>query len=352
LERSPATLNATSTHDTKRSEDVRARIDVLSELATEWGEGVFRWRRWNHSKKREVDGREVPAPPEEMFLYETMAGVWPLDDVSSAELTERLILCQHKAAREAKLFTSWTAPRPEHEEALAAFIERILDSSEENRFLKDFCRFQKRVAFHGALNSLSQLLLKIASPGVPDFYQGSELWDFSLMDPDNRRPVDFPKRARLVRELAAAEHDGREALIEHMLLHWPDGRVKLYLTSRALEFRRRHNPLFLEGDYVPLHPTGKKTENVCAFARRKEKAWVLAAAPLLTTQLVEPGRMPLGHEVWGTSGILLPEGAPVEWRNALTGETVKAGSTRRKRWLMLKNVFRRFPVALLEAGGS
>jgi (1->4)-alpha-D-glucan 1-alpha-D-glucosylmutase len=352
LERSPATLNTTSTHDTKRSEDVRARIDVLSELATEWGERAFRWGRWNRSKKREVGGREVPVPLEEMFLYQSMIGAWPFDGAEDGELTERLVFCLHKAAREAKLFTSWTAPHPEHEEALAAFIARILDASEENRFLKDFSRFQKRVAFHGALNSLSQLLLKIASPGVPDFYQGSELWDFSLMDPDNRRPVDFPKSARMLAELAAAEHDDREALIEHMLLHWPDGRIKLYLTSRALEFRRRHNSLFIEGDYVPLHPTGKKTENVCAFARRMDNAWVLAAAPLLTTQLVEPNHMPLGQEVWGTSGILLPDGAPLEWRNVLTGETFKAGSTRRKRWLLLKTVFRHFPVALLEAGTS
>jgi (1->4)-alpha-D-glucan 1-alpha-D-glucosylmutase len=350
LERSPATLNTTSTHDTKRGEDVRARIDVLSELATEWGERAFRWRRWNHSKKREVDGREVPVPLEEMFLYQTMVGAWPLEAAEVADLGERLVFCMHKAAREAKVFTSWVAPQPEHEEALAAFIARILDASEENRFLKDFSRFQKRVAFHGALNSLSQLLLKIASPGVPDFYQGSELWDFSLMDPDNRRPVDFQKRARLLAELAAAEHADRAALIEQLLLHWQDGRIKLYLTSRALEFRRRHNPLFLEGDYLPVHPTGKKSENVCGFARRREKSWALAAAPLLTTQLVEANRMPVGQEVWGTSGILLPDDAPLEWRNVLTGETIKAGSTRRKKWLLLKSVLRHFPVALLEAG--
>jgi (1->4)-alpha-D-glucan 1-alpha-D-glucosylmutase len=352
LERSPATLNTTSTHDTKRGEDVRARIDVLSELATEWGERAFRWRRWNRSKKREVEGREVPVPLEEMFLYQTMVGAWPLDADEAADFGERLVFCMHKAAREAKLFTSWAAPQPGHEEALADFITRILDASEENRFLKDFSRFQKRIAFHGALNSLSQLLLKMASPGVPDFYQGSELWDFSLMDPDNRRPVDFQKRARLLGELSAAEHADRAALLEHMLLHWQDGRVKLYLTSHALEFRRRHNLLFLEGDYVPLHPTGKKTENVCAFVRRKEKAWALAAAPLLTTQLVEPNHMPLGQEVWGTTGILLPDDAPLDWRNVLTGETIKAGSTRRKKWLLLKSVLRHFPVALLESGTS
>jgi (1->4)-alpha-D-glucan 1-alpha-D-glucosylmutase len=348
--RQPSTLNTTSTHDTKRSEDARARIDVLSELATEWGERVFRWRRWNQSKKREVHGRDVPVPLEEMFLYQTMIGAWPLEAAEIEDFPERLVFCMHKAAREAKLFTSWIAPVPEHEDALAVFVDRILDASEENRFLKDFSRFQKRVAFHGALNSLSQLLLKIASPGVPDFYQGSELWDFSMMDPDNRRPVDFQKRAHLLAELAAAEHADRLALIEHMLLHWQDGRVKMYLTRKALEFRRLRNALFLEGEYIPLHPTGKKGENVCAFLRRKEDGWVLVAAPLHTTELVDPGHMPIGQPVWGSSGVPLPGDAPIEWRNVLTGETLKAGSTRRKRWMMLKSAFRHFPVALLEAG--
>ncbi|HVB97999.1 MAG TPA: malto-oligosyltrehalose synthase [Candidatus Dormibacteraeota bacterium] len=344
----PRTLNATSTHDTKRSEDVRARIDVLSELAVEWEERAFRWRRWNRSKKRQKTGREVPAPLEEMFLYQTMLGAWPLEGAEVAGLGERLIACTRKAAREAKVYTSWIAPAPEHEEALAEFVERILDTSEENRFLKDFSRFQKRIAFHGALNSLSQLLLKIVSPGIPDFYQGSELWDFSLVDPDNRRPVDFPKRERMLAELAAGEHNGAEALAEQMLLHWPDGRIKLYLTRKALEFRRAHTELFLEGDYVPLRASGKKNENVCAFARRRGSAWAIAAVPLFTTRLVELNQMPLGERTWGASAILLPDDAPRQWRNAFTGETVRAGSARRKKWLSLKSVLRTLPVALLE----
>jgi (1->4)-alpha-D-glucan 1-alpha-D-glucosylmutase len=350
LARQPATLNTTSTHDTKRSEDVRARIDVLSELAIEWGERLFRWRRWNSSKKREARGREVPVPLEEVFLYQTMVGAWPLDPAELAEFPERLVSCMHKAAREAKLFTSWIEPVPEHEEALTAFIERILDDSEENRFLEDFSRFQRRIAFHGALNSLTQLLVKIAAPGVPDFYQGSELWEFSMMDPDNRRPVDFQKRARLLAELAAAEHANREALLEHVLQHWQDGRVKMYLARKALDFRRQRNAFFLESEYISIHAAGKKTENVCAFVRRKEQGWVLAAAPVLTTQLVEPGHMPLGQETWGMSGILLPNDAPGVWRNVLTGEMLKTGTTRRKRWLPLKSIFHRFPVALLEGG--
>ncbi len=345
----PRTLNTTSTHDTKRSEDVRARIDVLSELAVEWEQRAFRWRRWNRSKKRQRAGQEAPAPLEEMFLYQTMLGVWPLEGEEMEGLGERLAACMQKAAREAKVYTSWITPQPEHEQDLAEFIQRILDTTEENRFLKDFLRFQRRIAFHGALNSLSQLLLKIASPGIPDFYQGSELWDFSLVDPDNRRPVDFPKRERMLAELAAAEHNGAEALAEQLLLHWPDGRIKLYLTRKALEFRRQHHALFLEGDYVPLHASGKKRENVCAFARRRDDAWAIAAVPLFTTQLVDLHQMPLGQSAWGASAIVLPDDAPRQWRNAFTGETVRAGAAGRRKWLPLKSVLRRLPVALLEA---
>ncbi|HVB34167.1 MAG TPA: malto-oligosyltrehalose synthase [Patescibacteria group bacterium] len=350
--RLPRTLNATSTHDTKRSEDVRARINVLSELSVEWEERAFRWRRWNRPKKRPKEGREVPAPLEEMFLYQTMLGAWPLDGAEMADFGERLTNCMLKAAREAKIFTSWIAPQPEHEAALGEFIERILEGPEENRFLKDFLRFEKRIAFHGALNSLSQLLLKIASPGIPDFYQGSELWDFSLMDPDNRRPVDFAKRERMLAELAAGEHDGVEALAEDILLHWQDGRIKLFLTRKTLDFRRQHNALFLEGDYVPLYVGGKKSGHLCAFARRKGNAWAIVAVPLFTTGLVETGRIPLGRQTWGASAILLPDDGPREWHNAFTGETIRVRSAGRKKWLPLKALLARLPVALLEAGSA
>jgi (1->4)-alpha-D-glucan 1-alpha-D-glucosylmutase len=345
----PGTLNCTSTHDTKRSEDARARINVLSELATEWGERAFRWRRWNRSKKQRAGEYEVPAPLEEMFLYQTMLGSWPLEENEVSAFADRLTACMVKAAREAKLFTSWIAPQAAHEEALGGFIKRILDTSEENRFLSDFLRFQRRVAFYGALNSLSQVLVKIMAPGLPDFYQGTELWNFSMVDPDNRRAVDFQQRARLLAELAAAEHGDREALLGDILDHWQDGRIKLYLTWKALGFRGSHADLFAEGDYVPMIPTGKKDENVCAFARRKGKEWALAAAPVMMTRLGEANRMPFGQEAWGNSAIRLPDDAPLEWRNVLTGEVTKAESTRRKKWLLLKILFRNFPVALLEA---
>lgn len=345
----PATLNCTSTHDTKRSEDVRARINVLSELAAEWEHQVLRWRRWNRPKKQRANGQEVPTPLEEMFLYQILVGTWPLDGEEIAGFTERLDACMIKAAREAKFFTSWLAPQQDHEAALRAFVEIILDTSEENRFLKDFLRFQERVAFHGALNSLSQVLLKIGAPGVPDFYQGTTLWDFSMMDPDNRRPVDFQKRARMLAELAAAEHNDRALLISDLLEHWQDGRIKLYLTWKALQFRRAHNNVFAEGSYTPLSATGKRSSNLCAFARRKGKDWALIAAPIMTTRLVEPSRMPLGQDAWGSSAILLPQGAPPEWQSVFTGETLRARASGGKTILLAKALFGSFPVALFEA---
>jgi (1->4)-alpha-D-glucan 1-alpha-D-glucosylmutase len=345
----PRTLNTMSTHDTKRSEDVRARIAVLSEVAVEWEERAFRWRRWNRPKKGKWQGQEIPAPLEEMFLYQTMLGAWPLEGEQMKDLGDRLTACMLKAAREAKVYTNWYAPQAEHERELVGFIQRILDTSEENRFLRDFVRFQRRIAFHGALNSLTQLLLKVASPGIPDFYQGSELWDFSLADPDNRRPVDFGRRERMLAELQAAEHNGLESLVKEMLGHWEDGRIKLYLTRRALQFRREHSFLFLEGDYIPLHAGGKVSENICAFARRKADAWVIAVAPLFTAHLVEPNQMPLGQQTWGASAIPLPPDAPRDWRNAFTEEAVRAKSAGQRKWLPLKSVLRNLPVALLEA---
>jgi (1->4)-alpha-D-glucan 1-alpha-D-glucosylmutase len=228
-------------------------------------------------------------------------------------------------------------------------VAAILRKSGRNQFLRDFRRFQKKIAFYGALNGLAQVLVKIAAPGVPDFYQGTELWDLCLVDPDNRRPVDFKRRARLLEELrkkeAAAE--GLAGLLRELLNHWEDGRVKLYLTWKALNFRRAHPALFLQGDYVPLFGRGGKRESVCAFARRRGEEWALMAVPRLATRLVGTGQFPLGRKVWGASALSLPAGAPTRWRNVLTGETLAATSRQRKKSLPLAQVFERFPVALL-----
>src|SRR5262245_51619543 len=171
----------------------------------------------------------------------------------------------------------------------------------------DFIHFHRRVAYPGMLNSLSQALLKIASPGVPDFYQGTELWDFSLVDPDNRRPVDFGKRIKLLEEVKQREKENRSAFIQDALSRWVDGKSKLYVTYKGLSFRRSHRSLFEEGNYIPIHAVGETGDHICAFARRKGQAWALVAVPRLSTQLLKPERPPLGEETWGSSALVLPE---------------------------------------------
>ncbi len=351
----PHTLNSTSTHDTKRGEDVRARIAVLSEIPGLWAARVERWMRLNAPEKRVVRGRPVPDADIEFLLYQTLVGAWPLREEEVPEFRERLRAYMLKAAREARVHTGWLEPDEEYEGALLAFVDRILEPGPENRFLEDFLEFQPFVAYYGALNSLAQVMLKIAAPGVPDFYRGTELWDFSLVDPDNRRPVDFGLRAARLAELQERTGDPRD-LAGELLAGWRDGRVKLYLTWRALRFRRDHRRLFAGGDYLPLVAAGPGRDHLCAFARRLEGTWAVVAAPRLCVRLaggeagpesIPPAVPPLGEAAWGETTLLLPSGAPEHWRNVLTGEQAVA----RHGTLPLADVFRCFPVALLHGEG-
>jgi (1->4)-alpha-D-glucan 1-alpha-D-glucosylmutase len=255
-----------------------------------------------------------------------------------------------KAVREAKVYTRWDRPNPAHEGAVRAFVDSVLADTGGNRFREDFLLFQKKIAHYGALNSLAQVLLKIASPGVPDFYQGTELWDFSLVDPDNRRPVDFARRTLLLNELLNREKESPDtsSLLQELLSGREDGRIKLFLTYKALNFRRRHRDLFLSGSYLPLAVSGGKKEHVLAFAREHNGFWTVAAVPRLMTRLVAPGEFPVGQNAWGTQGgLLLPEGSPDLWSNALTGESFHASAANGKKLLSLSGVFHHFPVALL-----
>jgi len=251
-----------------------------------------------------------------------------------------------KAAREAKAFTSWLSPSPEYESGLLTFVESVLETSDENRFVGDLRRFQKRVAYSGALNALAQVLVKIASPGVPDFYQGTELWDFSLVDPDNRRPVDFEMRIMLLDDIIQREADARLSLVRELLRSWQDGRIKLYVTYKALHTRNVYRDLFLSGTYIPIEAQGQRQGHVCAFARRWGTKWVLIVVPRLVTRLVRVGTPPVGRRVWGDDVLLLPEEAPERWFHTFTGETIRAIQPMRE--LPLATIFRRFPVALLE----
>lgn len=372
LKRHPHSMNATSTHDTKRSEDVRMRINVLSEIPALWAERLERWRRWNDRHKQSWNGRPVPGGNMEQFIYQTLVGAWPLNEEETPEFKERLEGYLVKAAREAGTHTGWLSPDEDYEKALVRFAMSILEPGEENLFLRDFTRFQACISYYGALGSLAQVLLKVASPGVPDFYRGTELWDFSLVDPDNRRPVDFGVRAALLAKLREREAGGKAALTalaRELLDSWQDGRAKLFLVYRALQFRKARPDIFTHGEYIPVETSGPGAGHVCAFARRAGEGWALVAVPRLLALFragcgipggqdgpggEPPGPFhPLGEETWGNSTLLLPGDAPGLWRNALTGETLTAEARPgrdvppRDRVLPLGVVWRNFPVALL-----
>jgi (1->4)-alpha-D-glucan 1-alpha-D-glucosylmutase len=343
----PRTLNATSTHDIKRSEDVRQRLNVLSEIPREWEERLTRWRGFNQEHLLWLDQRPVPDPNEEMLLYQTMIGAWPLNEAEVVGFKERLKNYMVKAAREAKVYTRWIAPDHDHEEALLAFVDAVLELAPGNRFLRDFQQFQEQVAYFGALNSLSQVVLKLVSPGVPDFYQGTEIWDFSLVDPDNRRPVDYEKRRALLKELQQKEARSPAALWPRLLSQWQDGAIKLFVTAKALNFRRSQAALFREGDYLPLMSRGTRSPHLIACARRKGQVWTLAVVPRLLSQLTPAGQPPLGPGVWGEEELSLPAGAPGVWENVFTGDLIRRSPGRRDQGLPLAEIFRHLPVALL-----
>ncbi len=343
----PYSMNATSTHDTKRSEDVRARINVLSEIPGEWEKCLLRWQRLNRKHKSLVNGISVPDAGEEVLLYQTLLGAWPLDPADEPDFPRRIREFLEKAVREAKIYSGWIRQDEAHEAAYFRFAEAIMQAG-QGSFREDFLRLQKKIAWHGAFNSLSQVLLKVTVPGVPDFYQGSELWDFSLVDPDNRRPVDFRKRVQMLGDVRVQHSDHLPTLLKGLLSEWKDGRVKLFLTGRALDFRRANAEVYLEGDYLPMYAAGPNAGCLCAFARHKNGVWSITAAPRFTTKLVPTGRLPVGKSVWRDTFLPLPEDAPDTWRNVLTEERLIATQTADgQRILPLAAVLRRFPVALL-----
>jgi (1->4)-alpha-D-glucan 1-alpha-D-glucosylmutase len=320
----------------------------LTELAAEWDRRLFKWRRLNKHAKLEVAGVTVPAPGEEVLIYQTMLGAWPLDAAEVSSFLERLRAFAIKAVREAKTHSGWIRHDEPYENALVHFVEVITDSSGENPFLADFLRFEERIAWHGALNSLSQVLLKITSPGIPDHYQGTELWAFTLVDPDNRRPVDFASRVEFLEAVSSRRTENTFSLIDDVVENWRDGRIKLLLTGAALDFRRAHAALFLDGDYLPLTAAGSREAHLCAFAREKDGNWAVTVAPRWTSRLAGTGRLPVGKRIWEDTRLLLPGVAPGKWRNVLTGELVETVCKGGEKALPIPHVFRRFPVALLE----
>jgi (1->4)-alpha-D-glucan 1-alpha-D-glucosylmutase len=378
----PAAMLATSTHDTKRSEDVRARISVLSELPEQWRKALTRWSRWNRRKKIDVDGKPAPHRNEEYLLYQTLLGVWPfeptddrrwtMDDSNpsssivyrpSSEFVERIQAYMVKAIREAKVNTSWLNPNTTYDQAVRAFVAAILEDTPGNRFLADFRSLQAAVAHWGAFNALSQTLLKLTSPGVPDVYQGTEIWDLSLVDPDNRRPVDYDLRAWWLGELVDPP-GSRAELARALVDSKADGRIKLYLTHRALRFRRDHAELFRASSYAPLEATGNAGEHIVAFARAlatpssassargasvpSEEALIVAPR-LLAKHLRETDALPLGSAAWGDALLALPNATPGQhYRDIFTDRTQLVIERDGAIGLPLAELLEHFPVALLE----
>jgi (1->4)-alpha-D-glucan 1-alpha-D-glucosylmutase len=369
LERWPLELTATSTHDSKLGEDVRARINVLSELPEEWRRGVGQWLRMNAPHRTQLGGEWAPDRNDEYRFYQVLLGVWPADAGAEsgptsvpASLVARLCAYMLKAAKEAKIHTSWINDNERYDAALLKFVEDTLTGQTALPFLESFRPLARRVAWIGMINSLAQLVLKIASPGTPDFYQGSELWDLNLVDPDNRRPVDYTVRAAALRELAPLLDDVGDnrdmlpvaehlAAVQHLLASWEDGRIKLLVTSSGLRLRRQLSELFLSGQYLPLEADLTVKGGIVAFARQSADRAVIAVVPRLIANLVSSeGKLPVGLNVWCTSRVILPPAlADTPYRNVFTGEVIRPVSAQRESWIPVGEALATCPVALLKA---
>lgn len=336
----PHSMSATSTHDTKRGEDVRARINVLSEMPDEWEAQLKKWSALNRKKRKEINGVLVPDRNDEYFLYQTLIGSYPFSEDEHPEFVSRIKDYIRKAVREAKIHTAWLKPDTDYEETFVSFIDEIL--REGSPFLNEFLPFQKKISWYGVFNSLSQLLIKMTSPGVPDFYQGTELWDLSLVDPDNRRPVDFETRKTMLDEIKDRSGQGLGGLIKEALAAPADGRVKMLLTFMGLKARNRNNAVFENGEYLPLETSGSSKGNLFAFARKNGKAAALTIVPRFPAYLVKENELPIGESVWRDTEVELPDELKGrEWMNEISGEVLKTEDK-----VSAAEAFKDFPGAL------
>jgi (1->4)-alpha-D-glucan 1-alpha-D-glucosylmutase len=349
----PHSMLATSSHDSKRSEDVRARIDVLSEIPSLWRRRVNRWRDWNRGKKANAEDSVFPSPDDEYLLYQTLVGAWPGDNCENSQwagFTDRIDEYMLKAAREAKEHTRWANQDLEYESALSAFVRSILDRSAANPFLEDFSEFHRSINRMGAWNSLSQCLLKMTCPGVPDIYQGNELFEFALVDPDNRQPVDYDRRHNLLKELCAATASAEKIDFEKFAADPAESSLKLYVTWKTLQVRKKRAPLFDEGSYIPLRVMGSKAEHVVAFAREdRGKSAIVAVPRLCATLLGENAKTICDESVWEDTRIETPNWQSVCFHHAFTGECVPVETNKQERAVAAAKVFGQFPVGLLLA---
>lgn len=336
----PNSLNATSTHDTKRGEDFRARINVLSEIPDQWNLHLKRWARLNKGMKKISENIVIPDLNDEYLFYQTLVGSYHPDQIFKI-YKSRICEFMLKAVREAKVHTNWIVYNKMYEDGLKSFINDVLDYEKSSGFLDNFFSFQKKIAFYGLYNSLSQILLKITSPGIPDFYQGSELLDLSLVDPDNRNPVDFKKRVNLLDELKQMSTSEYDEFICKLLTNWQDGQIKMFLIYRCNKARNDRAELFQRGAYIPITVNGKFRNNIVAFARKFDTQWALVVVPRFLTAVTDEFRIPISKEVWMDTSIEMPT-YPESWYDMVTGESIHLGKSAN-----VGDLFRLFPGTLL-----
>ena len=348
----PHSMLSLSTHDSKRSEDVRARINVLSEMPAVWRLRLRRWRHSNRSKKRVIDDHPAPTRNDEYLLYQTLIGMWPEsspDEAGWNEFSARIEQYMLKAVREAKEHTSWANTDEEYEGALSHFTRAVLLRSAKNQFLSDFSEFHRRIARIGMFTSLSQSVLKMTAPGVPDIYQGNELYEFSLVDPDNRRPVDYNQRRTLLTQLQqGACSSSLPEFANGLLCDSACGKAKLYMTWKTLDLRRKEPLLFQNGRYTPLSVSGSKAEHIVAFARQYESRSAVVVAPRLCAALLGESLDTVCDEtLWGDTTIEILHSQGKCYHNIFTGECVLPSDIAERSFFTVSRLIRYFPVAVL-----
>jgi (1->4)-alpha-D-glucan 1-alpha-D-glucosylmutase len=350
----PNEMLATSTHDSKHSEDVRARINVLSEMPLNWHRHVRTWRTLNSSKKTACGQSEVPTANDEYLLYQTLIGSWPLDFGNAGPdktYVKRVCDFMRKAIREAKENSNWANPNQCYESDLTDFLTTVLESEE---FHASFLPFQRKVAYFGMLNSLSQTLIKLTAPGVPDIYQGNELWELSLVDPDNRRTVDYQARSAALQDLKTRFGSTLAPTVRQiraLTRNMENGRIKLYTIWRTLAVRNQWPEVFARGEYIPLGIHGEKAKHLVAFARQSEDRLFVIAVPRLCAELLGGRlRLPCNGEIWRETRIEVPQTFHHRFRNLLTGEAIESEpGVHAAASVGAAQLFANFPVALLMA---
>ncbi len=331
-------INGTSTHDTKRGEDVRARLNVLTDVPDEWFNIVREWQKLNAALKQ----NNIPDANDEYLIYQTLIGAYPNSGEDEDNFSTRIQEYLQKAMREAKTHSNWTTSNEEYEGAAKSFAVSLLET--DKPFWASFKKLQQKIADFGIINSLAQVLLKFTCPGVPDVYQGTEFWDFSLVDPDNRRSVNYEERQQLMEELEAQANEEHENLMHHLWKNRYSAKIKLWLVRKLLNERKQNAELFSKGEYVSLTIKGELKENVLAFARRHEQTWYLIAVPLHLASVGSMQEKEIVSIDWYDTRIVLPAEAPADYEHLFS--KIKGNY---KKEILVKEIFKSLPLAVLKS---